>query len=33
MKYAKGDLKKGLEANKGKIKIKYLHYDWSLNGK
>ncbi len=31
MKYAKGDLKKGLEANKGKIK--YLHYDWSLNGK
>lgn len=32
-KYAKGDLKKGLEANKGKIKIKYLHYDWSLNGK
>ncbi len=33
LKYADGDLKKGLEANKEKIKIKYLDYDWSLNGK
>ena len=33
LKYADGELKKGLEANKEKIKIKYLDYDWSLNGK
>ena len=33
LKYAEGDLKKGLEANREKIKIKYLDYDWSLNGK
>jgi hypothetical protein len=33
LKYAEGDLKKGLEANKEKIKIRYLDYDWSLNGK
>ena len=33
LKYADGDLKKGLEAKKEKIKIKYLDYDWSLNGK
>ena len=33
LKYAQGDLKKQLEDNKGKIKIKYLDYDWSLNGK
>ncbi len=33
LKYADGDLKKGLEANKEKVKIKYLDYDWSLNGK
>jgi hypothetical protein len=32
-KYAKGDLKKELESNKNKIKVKYLDYDWSLNGK
>jgi hypothetical protein len=32
LKYAKGDLKKQLEANKGTIKIKFLDYDWSLNG-
>jgi len=31
MKYADGDLKSELEANRGKIKVKYLHYDWSLN--
>jgi len=30
--YAEADLKKELEARKDKIKIKYLHYDWSLNG-
>ena len=33
LKYAQGELKKSLEANKGKIEIKYLDYDWSLNGK
>lgn len=33
LKYAKEDMKKDLEAKKGNIKIKYLHYDWSLNGK
>ena len=33
LKYAKGDLKEQLEANKEKIKVKYLDYDWSLNGK
>ena len=33
LKYAKGDLKKRLEGNKGDIVIKYLDYDWSLNGK
>ncbi len=31
-KYAKEDLKKQLEAGRGKIKVKYLDYDWSLNG-
>jgi hypothetical protein len=33
LKYAQGDLKKRLEDNKSKIKVKYLDYDWSLNGK
>ncbi len=33
LKYARGDLKKQLEANRGNIKLKYLDYDWSLNGK
>jgi hypothetical protein len=33
LKYAKADLKEQLEANKDKIKVKYLDYDWSLNGK
>ncbi|MGD2126010.1 MAG: DUF547 domain-containing protein [Desulfobacteraceae bacterium] len=33
LKYAKGDLKKGLEAKRDRIKVKYLEYDWSLNGK
>lgn len=32
-KYAKGDLKKELAAQKGRIRVKYLDYDWSLNGK
>ena len=32
MTYAKKDLKKELEAKGSKIKIKYLDYDWSLNG-
>jgi len=33
LKYAKEDLKEQLEANKEKINVKYLDYDWSLNGK
>lgn len=33
LKYARGDLKTELESNKDKIKVKYLDYDWSLNGK
>jgi hypothetical protein len=33
LKYAQGDLKKQLEDGKSKIKVKYLDYDWSLNGK
>lgn len=33
LKYAQGNLKKRLEDNKSKIKVKYLDYDWSLNGK
>jgi len=32
LKYARGDLKKQLEANRANITIKYLNYDWSLNG-
>ena len=31
LKYAREDLNKRLEANRDKIKIKYLDYDWSLN--
>jgi len=31
--YGKEDLKKKLENNRDKIKVKYLDYDWSLNGK
>jgi len=31
--YARGDFKDKIAANKEKIKIKYLDYDWSLNGK
>lgn len=33
LKYAKEDLKEQLEAHKEKIRVKYLDYDWSLNGK
>ncbi|MFC1867536.1 DUF547 domain-containing protein [Thermodesulfobacteriota bacterium] len=33
LKYAMGDLKKRLESNKEEISVKYLKYDWSLNGK
>jgi hypothetical protein len=32
LKYAKGEFKKRLEANQSNIKIRYLEYDWSLNG-
>jgi len=32
LKYAEGDFKKELEAQKDKVKIVYLNYDWSLNG-
>ncbi len=33
LKYATGDLKKELETKQDKISVKYLAYDWSLNGK
>jgi hypothetical protein len=33
LKYAQGNLKEQLEAHKEKIKVTYLDYDWSLNGK
>lgn len=32
LKYAEGDLKAALDPNEDKVKIKYLDYDWSLNG-
>lgn len=32
LKYTEGSFKKDLEANRNKIKIKFLDYDWSLNG-
>ena len=32
-KYGNENLKRQLEARKGRIKVKYLDYDWSLNGK
>jgi hypothetical protein len=32
-KYAAGDLKKQIAARSGNIQIKYLDYDWSLNGR
>jgi hypothetical protein len=31
--YATGELKKNLNAHSAKIRVKYLEYDWSLNGK
>jgi hypothetical protein len=33
LKYAAGKFKETLMENRDKIKVKYLHYDWSLNGK
>jgi hypothetical protein len=32
LSYAQGDFKRRLAAKKGQIKVKYLDYDWSLNG-
>ncbi|MDY6971357.1 MAG: DUF547 domain-containing protein [Thermodesulfobacteriota bacterium] len=32
-KYAQGDLEKRLQSAPGKIAVKYLEYDWSLNGR
>ncbi|MEE4354775.1 MAG: DUF547 domain-containing protein [Desulfatiglans sp.] len=32
LKYAEEDLKARLEKNRGKITVRYLDYDWSLNG-
>ena len=32
LKYAQGDMKKRLGINRDNIKIKYLDYDWTLNG-
>ncbi len=31
-RYARGDLKKQLDSRGEKLTIKYLHYDWGLNG-
>jgi hypothetical protein len=31
-KYARGELKQKLEAGRGRVEVKYLDYDWSLNG-
>jgi hypothetical protein len=31
LKYARGDLKQKLEAGRGRIAVKYMDYDWSLN--
>jgi hypothetical protein len=31
--YARGDFRDSIAANQDRIKIKYLEYDWSLNGK
>lgn len=31
-KYAQGELKQKLEAGRDRIEVKYLDYDWSLNG-
>lgn len=33
LKYAEGALKRRLTAARGKLKVKYLDYDWSLNGR
>jgi hypothetical protein len=33
MKYAKGDLKERLKMEGKEIRVGYLDYDWSLNGK
>ena len=33
LKYATGDLAKKLETGRDKIRVEYLDYDWSLNGK
>jgi hypothetical protein len=32
LKYTQGDLKQKLEAGRGRIEVKYMDYDWSLNG-
>ena len=32
LKYAEGDLKRTLETHRERIEVKYLDYDWSLNG-
>jgi len=32
LKYAKKEFKKELNTERSKIKVQYLHYDWSLNG-
>ena len=32
LKYAIGELKQKVEAGRGRIEVKYMDYDWSLNG-
>ena len=33
LRYAEGEFKEKLMANRDNIKVEHLHYDWSLNGK
>jgi len=33
LKYGQGDLKRRLSTARGKIGVKYVDYDWTLNGK
>jgi hypothetical protein len=32
LKYVQGELKQRIEAGRGRIEVKYMDYDWSLNG-
>jgi hypothetical protein len=32
LQYAKGNLRSDIELNRDILKVKYLNYDWALNG-